>query len=905
MNRNRSVRIFLSSTFRDFGEERRILVQEVFPKLRERLRGRFVELVDIDLRWGIPAEEAERGQVLSICLEEIDQCRPYFIGLVGERYGWVPALEGYPEHLAESHPWLVDHRGLASVTELEIRYGVLDNPEMRNRALFFFRDPAYAQGQGGEFLPSDLTDSIRQTELKGRIVRSGLPVYPYLLPQDLGLLMEEELWSLLDAEFPADTIPDTYELENLGHSSFAASKLGARFVEELTVRLDLPEAINDGHQKLLVTGPAGTGKSTLLANLALTGVPPEHIFFYHFLEAGEESANPVNLLRRFFEMVRRQTACENFVPEDRRSLLKAMPEWLAIAQAYAERFKVRWTIVLDGLDRLETERNLLWLPTFVPESVRLIVSSRPSTLQGALNRRGNWKIFEVNPLQMENKHALLQGQLVAFKKQLNAKQIRAILDHPRSEQPLFLCTLAEELRLFGSFEGLQSQIDELLSSADIDDLYEQILMRLEGNNDPRNVKRALLAICLSDSGLTEQEVLEFSGLSYQGRWSPIRLALGDALTNASGRVRPAHGHLRKAIRDRYYPEKEIERTWRLELAEWFGSQPLDRRSAWEQSTQLWMASAHQALLRLLSDRTTFELIHRKGGSERLNSFWQSIEAETGVTPESHYRSRWSQWQVELSLDRRIDLSVRVERFLRFSGRGEDFQLQLAQQRLQDCLQAYGDSDIRYLRQAGSCAKTLALSREHLDRARSLASHVCSGIELVAGSQSNDLPTHLLILAGICLKQRDFEPGIVAIRRSLLLQEGLEGPEHPSLVPHLNCLTDLLLTKAGRARRDNGKSRMGNSHLAEAIDLQKRCLFILNRSHGLRHMDTAACLIRTGSVFARCGEEGFAARAFKQAIETRVRLVGDRHPLTLSARKWLDALPTASAANSLRKAEGDS
>jgi hypothetical protein len=99
--------------------------------------------------------------------------------------------------------------------------------------------------------------------------------------------------------------------------------------------------------------------------------------------------------------------------------------------------------------------------------------------------------------------------------------------------------------------------------------------------------------------------------------------------------------------------------------------------------------------------------------------------------------------------------------------------------------------------------------------------------------------------------------------------------------------------------------MGNSHLAEAIDLQKRCLFILNRSHGLRHMDTAACLIRTGSVFARCGEEGFAARAFKQAIETRVRLVGDRHPLTLSARKLLDALPTASAANSLRKAEGDS
>jgi hypothetical protein len=893
MNRNRSVRIFLSSTFRDFEEERRILVQEVFYKLRTRLRERFVELVDIDLRWGIPAEEAERGQVLSICLEEIDQCRPYFIGLLGERYGWVPTPEGYPAQLAENHPWLTDHRGIASVTELEIRYGVLDNPEMRNRALFFFRDPAYAHGQGGEFLWSDSADSIRQSELKERIVQSGLPVYHYLRPQDLGLLMEEELWSLLDAEFPADTVPDDHELENLSHSSFAASKLGPRFVEKLTVSPGLPEALSHGHQRLLVTGPAGIGKSTLLAHWALADGQPEHIVFYHFLEAGDESTQAVNLLQRLFEMIRRQTACENFVPENRRSLLKATPEWLAIAHAYAERMKVRWTIVLDGLDRLDTEQGLLWLPTFIPESIQLIVSSRPGALQGALKRRGSWKVIEVNPLQAESKYALLHGQLVAFKKQLNEKQINAILDHPRSEQPLFLCTLTEELRLFGSFEGLQSQIDGLLSSADTDDLYEQILMRLEANNDPTAVRRALLAICLSDSGLTEEEVLEFSGLSYQGRWSPIRLALGDSLTNASGRVRPSHGHLRKAIRDRYYPNKKNERTLRLELAEWFGNRPLDRRSAWEQSTQLWMASEHQALLRLLSDHDTFEFIHLKGGSGRLNIFWQAIEAAVGVTPEAHYKDLWSQWQVELTLYRRIDMSVRVDKFLRFCGKGDDFLLQLAQQRLQDCLQAYGDSDIRYLRHAGSCAKTFALSRDHLDRASSLATIVCSSIELVADSQPNDLPTHLLILAGICLKQRNFEPGIVAARRSLLLQEELEGPEHPSLLSQLNCLTDLLLIKAGRASVGKGKSRMGNSHLAEAIDLQKRCLFILRRSRGLRHMETAACFVRTGRIFARCDEFAFAERAFKKAIEIRIRLVGDRHPLTLSASKLLVALPILS------------
>ncbi len=28
--------------------------------------------------------------VLELCLKEIDNCRPYFVNLLGERYGYVP-----------------------------------------------------------------------------------------------------------------------------------------------------------------------------------------------------------------------------------------------------------------------------------------------------------------------------------------------------------------------------------------------------------------------------------------------------------------------------------------------------------------------------------------------------------------------------------------------------------------------------------------------------------------------------------------------------------------------------------------------------------------------------------------------------------------------------------------------
>ena len=56
------VRVFLSSTFRDFMEERDLLVKQVFPRLRQKAKRRGVELVDVDLRWGITEEESEQGK---------------------------------------------------------------------------------------------------------------------------------------------------------------------------------------------------------------------------------------------------------------------------------------------------------------------------------------------------------------------------------------------------------------------------------------------------------------------------------------------------------------------------------------------------------------------------------------------------------------------------------------------------------------------------------------------------------------------------------------------------------------------------------------------------------------------------------------------------------------------------
>ena len=58
----------------------------------------------MDLSWGVPDEAKAEGKVLSLRLQKNERCPPSFIGLLGERYSWVP--EEIPEPLFESEPAL-------------------------------------------------------------------------------------------------------------------------------------------------------------------------------------------------------------------------------------------------------------------------------------------------------------------------------------------------------------------------------------------------------------------------------------------------------------------------------------------------------------------------------------------------------------------------------------------------------------------------------------------------------------------------------------------------------------------------------------------------------------------------------------------------------------------------------
>ena len=77
-------------------------------QLKAASRGATISLVD--LRWGITEEDAKSGKVVEICLKEIVNSRPFFIGMVGDRYGWCPSYEDLSQTLNDSleYRWIED-----------------------------------------------------------------------------------------------------------------------------------------------------------------------------------------------------------------------------------------------------------------------------------------------------------------------------------------------------------------------------------------------------------------------------------------------------------------------------------------------------------------------------------------------------------------------------------------------------------------------------------------------------------------------------------------------------------------------------------------------------------------------------------------------------------------------------
>ena len=893
---SREVRVFLSSTFRDFNEERKLLATRVFPYLNRRARERGVELVEVDLRWGVTQEQAEDGHALEICLKQIERCKPFFIGMLGDSYGSLTPpqrqlLQGAPELLAQ-RPWLDGRIGEASYTELEIEHSLqlLRDPKLVGQAFFYFRDPAYSKPKADAGEPgwrSDAPADCQKLELlRSKIRSSGYPLVEGLKdPEAIAERIKADLWALIDSRFPEGEQPDALAKEEHKHADYRRSRTregqyigGKGYIDKLECWLA------EGKQQILITGESGAGKSALIANwmAAHQQSHPTDGLYAHHLGCTNDANALRPLLGRLIDTASRELLAAGViqealaVPENWWELVAKVAESLETISLWCEEQGNRWIWVLDGLDRLDLEdqKALPWLPQNLPARIHVVASALKCRAREILNERGYTTLI-IEALAQEEQGLLIQNYLGRYSRELEGGLRDQITAHPLAGSPLFLKVLLEELRQCGRYETLKTQLDFYLSSQTTDDLYERVLERLESDGNGDSVRKVMTALWASRAGLSEPELLAITGL-VPLQWAPIDLALEKAFGRNGNRLVFDHDYLRIAVEDRYLPSEEARRQAHSDLADWYQAREgWDERNSEELPWQLQEAGLLGDLRDwLLMPGILANLQWDRGGRETIN-YWQIARAkEDGELDELIAEA--VEDEIEKRREDADDLIWFVDRLaglLSEAGLYRELLLRLRALSL-ELEEASEDRDEESMLSSLQWLADAHGDRANYQEAEQLYQRCLEARERLLGPEHPSTLTTVNNLGLLYSDKGDYEQAEALYLRALEASERLLGPEHPDTLTTVGNL--------GLLYSDKGDYEQAEGLYLRALEAKERLL-------GPEHPDTLTTVNNLAGLYQDKGDYEQAEALFLRALEARERLLGPEHPDTNGTRYWLAKL----------------
>lgn len=505
--KNRRIKVFLSSTFKDMSEERDYLARNVFMELEAEAIKRNVALNLLDLRWGITSEESRQGLVTEICLKEIEASRPFFIGIIGDRYGWIPTEEDFPKYssLFESFPWLKeDIKNGLSITEIEIQYGVLRN-KLPIKAFFYIKETS----KDDTFDDSKEANKLRH--LKEQILaQKEHPVKYYKSVKDLGEQIKQDIQQQISLVFP-----NQEEMNVIAKSAYI-QKCILRTKTEHYIPIEsafdyIDNFLISPNRLLVIKGESGTGKSSLLANWMLHNKNQDYKVIYHFIDSSYYGNDCYFIIVRFYYKI-----CE---------LLNVQPtvDWIHVrANEYVQELNKllancnsSFVFVIDGLNQLDAggdAYNLQWFPRLCSRT-KVICSTSNDQIEitsALLNKSAD--IYNIPAFSdYESQKVAICDYLRPYRKTLENHQIEKISNNKTFENPLLLFLLLEELRLCGLYEELDDKLEYYVLNSDQNAFFEKVFTRLEHDLslfDDNHIGEVFLLLSLSRNGIADSDIAD-------------------------------------------------------------------------------------------------------------------------------------------------------------------------------------------------------------------------------------------------------------------------------------------------------------------------------------------------------------------------------------------------------------
>lgn len=586
----REIRVFVSSTFIDLKTERDYIIRRTFPRLAEYCRKRGILFTGVDLRWGITEEQSREGRTIRLCLDEIKRCRPFFINILGQRYGWTPEADVLEkdDYFKSSHRDLIQksRKEPMSITEMEIIEGVFAN-ESEARAFFFLGDEAYYT-QKNSLLTIEEEEEWKRSrlkKLKETIKKSGHPVFENFKGEvELGEAIYLVLKKAIDEQFPMDEL-DAAEMEQLKHASFALSRR-KYYLKNTNLFHRLTSHADEGIGPFVVWGESGTGKSALLANWAAEykeNHPGKAIIEHYVGASSQTEADLINHLLMELQIYdkldentkRNKTAVKNKLIEVLKSIDSTM------------------VIVIDGLNQLESSaQDLNWLSGDFNGKVIFILST---TTEGfhKLSIQQN-TAYRLQSLDKEEIGIIIRDYLAAHGKELDSALATLITENKawfdkfnlveklilkleygkysgHIGNPMFLKTLLDELMLNATHEELREKINHYMDAVNIEELLEKVFDRLENDFGKKVVQFLLGHIYVSRNGLSEQE-LRLLGEAHQIHY----INIVECLNNLSSHLMSKgelldffHDYIRNTVHKRYIQNTDGENRYRRNIVNFF------------------------------------------------------------------------------------------------------------------------------------------------------------------------------------------------------------------------------------------------------------------------------------------------------------------------------------------------
>ncbi|XP_012935535.1 telomerase protein component 1 [Aplysia californica] len=528
----RTVRVFISSTFRDMHGERDLLTRFVFPELRALGRKHFINVYEVDLRWGISEEQAKDNCTVSLCLQEVARC-DIFIGVLGERYGWTPLTYEVPD--SPEYDWVRQYAPGASVTELEMQLGALSQPaQAKDTAFFFMRNNSFETDVPAPFEKSFKSESdvhkAKMSSLKSRIRKSGLEVFNYPCHwggcvdgkpvvsglEEFGARMLNTLLNAVKKMCPDEDglLSEEVHIDNLHwalveqcHSEFIGRK---NLLKQAVGKIYTTSSGVIG-----LFGKSGSGKTALMSSVIMEMVKSKtssgaRNVFINMAGAAPGSTNLAATVRHLAMQVNSRFALGFSLPEDFKNLCLKFGDLLSDA---ANMCTTKLVVFLDGLDMMEDAYqpySLEWLPSHIPDNVVFVISAITNEKTFKSLKRLRVDEMIVGDLDMWDKAELVRQTLAKHRKSLDesgfGNQMKLLMLKKEAHNPLYLKLACEELRVFGVFEKVSDKLKGLPHTTA--QMLQEVLERLESDHGVKLVSTALCLLACARDGLYPEELYE-------------------------------------------------------------------------------------------------------------------------------------------------------------------------------------------------------------------------------------------------------------------------------------------------------------------------------------------------------------------------------------------------------------